>query len=88
MKGRLELSVKQKRSNNDGFEELLNVHTQALEANSKIVVELLEVLSGKELSFKDKESLKKIKRELQSIDSKVDSLGVSNNFTKDEESWW
>ena len=82
------MSTKQKRSNNDGFEELLNVHTQALEANSKIVVELLEALSSKNLSFKDKESLKKIKRELQSIDNKVDSLGVSNSFVKDEESWW
>ena len=82
------MSTKQKRSNNDGFEELLNVHTQALEANSKIVVELLEALSSKNLSFKDKESLKKIKRELQSIDNKVDSLGVSNSIVKDEESWW
>lgn len=83
------MSLKQKQfKNNSGFEELLEVHTAALENNSKDVVELLEILSGKELSFKDKESIKKIRKELQSIDNKIDSLGAFKNITEDEENWW
>ena len=82
------MSLKQKQSKNSGFEELLEVHTAALENNSKDVVELLEILSGKELSFKDKESIKKIRKELQSIDDKIDSLGAFKNITEDEENWW
>ena len=83
MKEKLEL--KEKQSSNKGFNDLLEVHTVALENNSKSVVEILELLSEKNLSIKDKEDLKKIKRELSSIDKRVDTLGT---FKEEEESWW
>lgn len=73
MKGKNKL---QKRSNTSkGMEQLLNVHTQALESNSESIVEILELLSSKDLSVKDKKVLKDIKRELKGIDKTLDSLG-------------
>ena len=66
----------QKKSNTSkGMEQLLNVHTQALENNSESIVEILELLSSKDLSVKDKKVLKDIKRELKGIDKTLDSLG-------------
>ena len=44
------------------MEQLLNVHTQALEDNSESIVEILELLSSKDLSVKDKKVLKDIKK--------------------------
>ena len=58
-----------------GMENLLNVHTQALENNSESIVEILQLLSEKELSAKDRNALKKIRRELKGIDKTLDSLG-------------
>ena len=73
MKGNRNL---QKKSNTSkGMEQLLNVHTQALENNSESIVEILELLSSKDLSVKDKKVLKDIKRELKGIDKTLDSLG-------------
>ena len=69
----------------DGIQDLIEVHTLAIENNSKSLVEILEALSKKELSYTDRADLKKIKRELTSIDKKVDSLGV---IKEEEESWW
>lgn len=66
------------------FDSLLNVHTKALEENSKSVVEILELLAEKNLSFTDKKKLKRIKNDLKTLDNKVDSLGVE----KDDEEWW
>ena len=69
----------------DGIQDLIEVHTLAIENNSKSLVEILEALSKKELSYTDRADLKKIKRELTFIDKKVDSLGV---IKEEEESWW
>lgn len=60
---------------NKGMESLLNVHTRALEDNSASVVEILEILSQKDLSRGQKASLGKIKKELKSIDNRLDKLG-------------
>lgn len=73
-----------------GFEQLLGVHTAALEENSQSVVEILQILSEKQLSAKDKNSLKKISRELKSVDKKIDKLGKSPNIKgeKEENDWF
>lgn len=71
---------------NKGMEQLLNVHTQALEDNSESIVEILELLSSKDLSVKDKKVLKDIRRELKGIDKTLDSLGKQSIV--DEENWF
>ena len=50
----------------------------------------LELLSHKDLQIKDREALKKIRRELKVIDRKVDSLGVSDEeeFYEDSDNWF
>lgn len=68
-------------SANKGFESLLGVHTQALEDNSKSVVEILEILSDKKLSARDKSALNKIKKEIKDIDKRLDKLGKEGDFT-------
>jgi hypothetical protein len=68
------------------MEQLLNVHTQALGDNSESIVEILKLLSSKELSVKDKKVLKDIKRELKGIDKTLDSLGKQSII--DEENWF
>ena len=80
----------QKKSKNasKGFENLLGVHTQALEDNSRSVIEILELLSSKELSVKDKKVLKDIKRELKSIDKTLDSLGKESSIEEGEDNWF
>ena len=89
MKGRKSLQ-RQGNSKGTGFESLLDVHTMALEENSKSVVEILELLTEKELSVRDKRMLKKMKRELSSIDRDIDSLDSGSSFKEDEEedNWW
>lgn len=69
-----------------GFNNLLETHTRALESNSQSIVEILEVLSEKSLSIKDKNSLKKINRELNSLDKTLNSLGSDN--IKKESDWF
>lgn len=76
----------QKKSRSKGFEKLLNVHTKALEDNSESIVEILEILSKKLLSAVDKNSINKIRKDIKSIDSKIDSLGA--NADEEEEKWW
>ena len=71
---------------NKGMEQLLNVHTQALEDNSESIVEILELLASKDLSVKDKKALKDIKRELKGIDKTLDSLGRQSVI--DGEDWF
>lgn len=84
----------QKQNNNQpsGFDNLLEVHTRALEENSKSVVEILELLSDKQLSIKDRKNLNKIKREIKNIDTTIDSLGQEVNLEEDDEEcdidWW
>lgn len=80
---------KEKRSAaNKGFEQLLGVHMNALEENSHSVVEILEILSSRELSAKDKNSLKKISRELKAVDKKIDSLGKTPKIQEEKEEDW
>jgi hypothetical protein len=74
----------QKKSNaGKGMEQLLNVHTQALEDNSESIIEILELLSSKELSEKDKRVLRDVKNELKSIDKTLDSLGRDTGIKED-----
>ena len=73
-------------NSNKGMEQLLNIHTQALGDNSESIVEILKLLSSKELSVKDKKVLKDIKRELKGIDKTLDSLGKQSII--DEENWF
>lgn len=84
MKGREVLQRESKA--NKGMEQLLNVHTQALEDNSESIVEILELLTSKDLSQKDKNVLKKIRKELKGIDKTLDSLGKQSIV--DEENWF
>ena len=84
--GRMPLQKKSK-SASKGFEKLLGVHTQALEDNSKSVVEILEILSQKQLSIKDKSALKKVKKELKGIDKTLDALGKESEI-REEEDWF
>ena len=62
------------KSTEKGFENLLEVHTHALEQNSEKVVEILERLSKVKLDPKSQKIIKRIKSELKSIDNKLDTL--------------
>ena len=64
-----------KKSANDGFNSLIGVHTRALEENSKSLVEILEILSERNLDKKNLSQLKKIKKEIRDIDKRIDRLG-------------
>jgi hypothetical protein len=77
-----------KNSANKGFEQLLGVHLNALEENSQSLVEILQILSEKKLSAKDKSSLKKISRELKSVDKKIDNLGKAPKIEEEKEGDW
>lgn len=83
----MSLNKDKKQSINKGFEKLLGVHLNALEDNSKSVVEILEILSQRELSHRDKEALKKVRREIKGIDSKINSLGKSP-VQEDDQEWY
>lgn len=72
-------ALQKESKSNKGMEKLLGVHTKALENNSKSIIEILELLSSKDLSVADKKALKKIKREISSIDKSLDSLGNEKN---------
>mgnify|MGYP003302072434 CR=1 FL=1 len=79
--------MNKKQNNCKGFEALLGVHVQALEDNSRSVVDILEEISHKNtpLSETEKNALKKIKGKLKTLDKKVDSLGVING---EEDDWF
>ena len=64
-----------KSSANNGFEKLVGVHTKALEDNSKGVIEILSILSERNLDSKSISQIKQIKKELKSIDRRLDHLG-------------
>ena len=72
-------------SKNKGFENLLEVHTKALEENSESIVEILQLLSNAKLNVSQKNSLKKIKSELKGIDKKIDSM---DSNTQEEDEWY
>lgn len=84
----MSLSKDKRKAANKGFEQLLGVHTAALEENSQSVVEILQLLSEKTLSAKDKNSLKKISRELKAVDKKIDSLGKAPVVEEQKEREW
>ena len=79
------MSRSKREAANKGFEHLLGVHTAALEENSQSVVEILQILSEKQLSAKDKSALKKIGKELKSVDKKIDKLGKSPSVKEEKE---
>ena len=64
-----------KKSASAGFNNLIGVHTKALEENSKSLVEILEILSEKKLTKNDIAELKEIKKEIKGIDKRIDKLG-------------
>lgn len=74
-----------KRKNKNFEKAILDSHTQALEDNSRSIVEILEVLSNSPLSASNKKALGKIKRELKDIDKKLDNLGKEENR---EDNWF
>ena len=90
MMGNAKSKEEKKRAADKGFEQLLGVHLNALEENSQSVVEILQILSEKKLSAKDRNSLKKISRELKSVDKKIDNLGKTPKLqeNKKEEDWF
>lgn len=60
---------------NNGFDGLINVHTHALEENSKEIANMLESLSEKKLSKQELRTLDFIKKELRRLDKEIDNLG-------------
>ena len=84
----MSLSRDKRKAADKGFEQLLGVHTAALEENSQSLVEILELLKDKKLSAQDKNSLKKIGRELKAVDRKIDSLGKAPKLKEEKEDNW
>lgn len=79
------LSKDKRRAADKGFEQLLGVHLNALEENSQSLVEILQVLSEKKLSAKDKNSLKKISRELKAVDRRIDNIDKAPKVQEEKE---
>ena len=52
------------------------------------MVEILQILSEKNLSAKDKNSLKKISKELKSVDRRIDKLGKAPKVEEEKEDNW
>ncbi len=61
-------------NSNDGFNNLIDRHTHALEENSLKIVKALKALSKKDLKSSELEALKKIKNSLKKIDKGIDKL--------------
>ena len=62
-------------NNTTGFDNLINVHTSALEENSKMIAKMLKELSKKKLSLSNIQDIKFIKKELKRLDKELDNLG-------------
>ena len=58
-----------------GFEGLLNIHTAALESNSKEIEKMLKVLSKKDVPKGLQNEIKFIKKELKRLNDEIDNLG-------------
>ena len=84
----MSLNRDKRKAASKGFEQLLGVHMEALEENSQSVVEILQILSEKNLSIKDKNSLKKISKELKSVDRRIDKLGKAPKVEEEKEDNW
>ena len=61
--------------NKDGFSSLIDAYTYALQDNTEIISQMLEELAKRKLSKKDKDDLKKISREFNSIENQINKLG-------------
>lgn len=59
----------------EGFSNLIDSYVYALQGNSDEIAELLGELSTRNLSKADKADLKRIKRELLSLDNQIDKIG-------------
>ena len=75
MKKKKKSSVIRAKSINDGFNNLIDVHTRALEENSERIIEALELLKDKKLTESDKKALSKIKSNLKRLNKDIDILG-------------
>ena len=62
-------------NSNTGFDNLINVHTVALEENSKMIAKMLKELSKKKLSSSNIKDIKFIKKELNRLNKELDNLG-------------
>ena len=81
--------MSQNPSLDSGANNLLDAHINALDENSKRVVEILERLSEVELNPKDRRALKRIKSEYKGIDKRLDSFlkedsKITKNLVKSE----
>lgn len=59
----------------NGFDTLISSYTVALEDNSESIADMLQLLSGRELTKSDLKALRGIKRDLDRINKDLDSLG-------------
>lgn len=61
---------------NNSMDGLIGIHLQALQDNSDNIVDLLEVLSERkdDISPKEMNQLKRIKKEMKSIDRRIDKI--------------
>ena len=84
----MSLNRDKRKAASKGFEQLLGVHMEALEENSQSVVEILQILSDKNLSAKDKNSLKNITKELKSVDRRIDKFGKAPKVEEEKEEDW
>ena len=63
-----------KNTGNDGFNNLIDSHTHALEKNSLKIVEALEALSKQHLNITQLKELKSIKAALNRINKGIDKI--------------
>lgn len=59
----------------NGLDNFIMGFTYSLEANSEEIVDVLELLSEKELTKKDKKVLNGIAKQLKSIDKDINTIG-------------
>ena len=58
----------------EGFNNLIDVHTNAIEKNSNKIVEALEALSDKHLSYNEMKQLKSIRAALNRLNKDIDKI--------------
>ena len=59
----------------NGLDNFIMGFTYSLEINSEEIVDVLELLSEKELTKKDKKALNGIAKQLKSIDKDINTIG-------------
>ena len=75
MKKKKKSSVSRNKNISDGFNNLIDMHTGALQENSERIVEALEMLQDKSLSYEDKRALSKIRSGLKKLNKDIDIIG-------------